>query len=73
MYLIITTNLILGLPSLKLLRQKFVFLLSHTSDVYAANLTLVYLITENNRDPFIYGLHKDPVSTSHYVSSRARK
>jgi len=43
------------------------------SDVYAANLTLVYLIIENNGGPFIYGLLKDPVSTSHYVASRARK
>ena len=56
-----------------MLRQNFVFLLSHTSDVYAAKLTLVYLIIENNGGPFIYGLQKDPVSTSHYVASRARK
>jgi len=65
--------LILGLPSLKLLRQNSVFLSSYMSDVYAANLTLVYLIIENNGGPFIYGLLKDPVSTSHYVASRARK
>ena len=36
--------------------------------VYAAKL-----IIENNRGPFIYGLQKDAVSTSHYVASGARK